>query len=235
MPALTNDHNLALGNLIAQRIQASSQGRITFAEYMESVLYEPGQGYYTVNKDKIGAAGDFFTSPHLGRDFGELLAEQFYEMWQRLERPVPFTLVEMGAGQGLIAADVLSYVEAKYPQFRAALKYRIVERAAALIAEQQQRLKRFADTLQWCSLAEIKPDSITGCFFSNELVDALPVHRIEVDQGQLQEVYVSACRGCGGDSVPRGAGGAFYPASGRLFPIGWCGSISGFLPRRISQ
>lgn len=189
-PALTTDHNPALVNLIAQRIQASPQGRISFAEYMERVLYEPNQGYYSANKDKIGAAGDFFTSPHLGNDFGELLAEQFYEMWERLERPVPFTLVEMGAGQGLIAVDVLRYVQTKYPKFLEALEYIIVERAAALIAEQQQRLKAFADSFRWCSLAEIKPDSITGCFFSNELVDALPVHRIGIENRQLQEVYV---------------------------------------------
>jgi len=191
----TNNSNQILRHLIGQRITASPYQRISFAEYMDLVLYDPQQGYYATNVAKIGAAGDFFTSPHLGRDFAELLAEQFVEMWQVMERPSSFTLVEMGAGQGIIAADLLYYVQLQHPEFFEALEYIIVEKATALITEQQQRLQEFAKKwghLRWQSLENIEPDSIVGCCFSNELVDAFPVHRVAIANGQLQEIYVTA-------------------------------------------
>jgi len=191
----TNNSNQILRHLIGQRITASPYQRISFAEYMDLVLYDPQQGYYATNVAKIGAAGDFFTSPHLGRDFAELLAEQFVEMWQVMERPSSFTLVEMGAGQGIIAADLLCYVQLQHPEFFDALEYIIIEKATALITEQQQRLQEFAKKwgrLRWQSLEKIKPDSIVGCCFSNELVDAFPVHRVAIANGQLQEIYVTA-------------------------------------------
>jgi len=191
----TNNSNQILRHLIGQRITASPYQRISFAEYMDLVLYDPQQGYYATNVAKIGAAGDFFTSPHLGRDFAELLAEQFVEMWQVMERPSSFTLVEMGAGQGIIAADLLCYVQLQHPEFFEALEYIIIEQATALITEQQQRLQEFAKKwgrLRWQSLEKIEPDSIVGCCFSNELVDAFPVHRVAIANGQLQEIYVTA-------------------------------------------
>ena len=113
MTVQQSDTNLALCQLIAQRIAETPQRRITFAEYMDLVLYEPKHGYYATNTVNIGPAGDFYTSPHLGKDFGELLAEQFLDIWQAMDRPVPFTLVEMGAGQGMIAADVLQYLRSR--------------------------------------------------------------------------------------------------------------------------
>jgi len=163
---------------------------------MDWVLYDPQSGYYAANRAKIGAAGDFFTAPHVSHDFGELLAEQFQEMWQRLGCPVPFTLVEMGAGQGIVAADILAYTRSRHPDFFQALQYRIVEKAAAHVAEQQQRLQAFtaAGKLQWSELSAIPTGSITGCFFSNELVDALPVHRVVLESQQLREIYVQVRR-----------------------------------------
>ena len=189
------DSNPALGNLIARQIAESSQQRLTFAAYMDLALYQPQYGYYATNAAAIGAKGDFFTSPHLGADFGELLAEQFVQMWEIMQRPTPFTLVEMGAGQGLLAVDILRYLQHHHPSFVRSLEYIIVERAAALIAEQQRQarsLKDLAVQLRWSSLEALPSDSIVGCFFSNELVDALPVHQISLVSGQLQEVYVTA-------------------------------------------
>lgn len=189
------DSNKTLGNLILQRITESSFQRITFAEFMELALYAPDQGYYVAQTAKIGAVGDFFTSPHLGSDFGELLAEQFVQIWQTLQSPVPFTLVEMGAGQGLLAGDILRYLQRHHPECYRSLRYLIVERAAILIAEQKQQLQAFQSDgldISWCELTSIPADSITGCFFSNELVDAFPVHQVVVEAGQLREVYVTA-------------------------------------------
>lgn len=177
-----------LWEAIARRIDESPQHRITFAEYMELVLYHPQHGYYATNAVNIGAQGDYFTSPHLGADFGELLAEQFVQMWEILERPNLFTLVEMGAGQGILAADILKYLR-QYPEFFETINYIIVEKSTALRKEQQQRLQGLP--ISWCSLEEIPTASITGCCFSNELVDALPVHQFTLHEGQMWEIYVT--------------------------------------------
>ncbi|GET40901.1 class I SAM-dependent methyltransferase [Microseira wollei] len=184
-----NDNNQALCDAIALSIAENPQQQITFAEYMDLVLYHPQHGYYATNAAHIGPQGDFFTSPHLGSDFGELLAEQFVNMWEIMGKPSPFTLVEMGAGQGILAADILKYLQLQYPDFFNIWEYIIVEKSIVLKREQQQRLQGLP--LKWCALEEIPNASIIGVFFSNELVDAFPVHLFVIEQGQLQEIYVS--------------------------------------------
>jgi SAM-dependent MidA family methyltransferase len=185
-----------LRSLIANQIAAEPNQRMTFADYMDLALYHPEQGYYATGAVNIGSEGDFFTSPHLSRDFGELLAEQFAQMWDILGHPMPFTLMEMGAGQGLLAADVLYYLHRHYPDCFEALEYIIIEKAAGLISQQQQQLHRLkigdkALPLRWCSLEEIPENSITGCCFSNELIDAFPVHQVVIEGGQIKEIYVT--------------------------------------------
>jgi SAM-dependent MidA family methyltransferase len=175
---------------IIDRIQTTSLQRISFAEFMDLALYHPDYGYYAANAAILGPQGDFVTSVHLGQDFGELLAEQLAEFWQFLQRPQPFHVVEMGAGQGRMAADVLSYLRREHADCFAAMTYTLVEASAALQAEQRRCLMPWQDHIQWQSLEAIAPDSITGCVFSNELVDAFPVHLVELRQGQLWEVFV---------------------------------------------
>ena len=182
--------NSVLCTAIADCIASSPQRRITFAEYMDMALYHPEYGYYCTHAGKIGFQGsDFFTSPHLCSDFGELLAEQFLQMWEVLACPVPFAVVEMGAGQGLLATQILNYCQLHYPDFWAALEYIIVEKSPVLQEEQQQRLANFS--VRWCNLTDIPTNSITGCFFSNELVDALPVHQFILEGGEMREIYVT--------------------------------------------
>ena len=193
------DYSKDLRQVVAQHIQQRDRPRITFAEYMALALYHPQFGYYaskaTPHKEAaIGPQGDFVTSPHMGHDFGELLAVQFVDMWAAMGNPEQFTLVEIGAGQGLVAADVLGELRSHHPTCFKALNYIIVEKSAALKAEQQRRLSHWQSegiSLSWRSLEEIPPDSVVGCCFSNELVDALPVHWVEVHGGQLKEVWVS--------------------------------------------
>jgi len=186
-----DDSNQELCDLIFQRIAASPQQRITFAEYMDLALYHPQHGYYATNEVKIGKHGDFFTSPHLGADFGEVLAEQFVQMWEIIGKPDVFTIVEMGAGQGILAADILAYLQRQYPKFFQVLEYLIVEKSAALKTEQEQHLADLK-VVKWCNWDEISGNSVTGCLFSNELVDALPVHQFVIDKGQIKEIYVAA-------------------------------------------
>ncbi|MDY7012449.1 MAG: class I SAM-dependent methyltransferase [Cyanobacteriota bacterium] len=189
-----SDNALTLYNLIRDRIAASSQQRITFAEYMDLVLYHPQYGYYSSGKADIGARGDFYTSISLGADFGESIAAQFAQIWEILGRPVPFTFLEMGAGQGQLVADLLHHFQRNVPPLFDATECIIVERSPSLIQRQQNFLKQWIDKgvkIGWKTSEEIEDSSIVGCCFSNELVDAFPVHQIAIAKGELQEVYVT--------------------------------------------
>ncbi|GCL39315.1 hypothetical protein SR1949_44400 [Sphaerospermopsis reniformis] len=184
------DSNPALYQTIASHILTSPQKRITFAEYMDMVLYHPDQGYYSSNAVNIGfQGGDFFTSSSLCDDFGELLAVQFYQMWENLDRPKSFDLVEMGAGIGVLASQILNYLKINYSDFFDVIEYIIIEKSPSLRQEQQQKLQEFS--VRWLNLEEITPNSIIGCFFSNELIDAFPVHQFTIAEGKLQEIYVT--------------------------------------------
>jgi SAM-dependent MidA family methyltransferase len=217
-PLQLPESNLTLCQFITQRIAASPQQRITFAEFMELALYHPQQGYYATNQEGEGIQSDFFTSPHLGSDFGELLAEQFAQMWELLERPDPFTLVEMGAGQGLLVQDILRYLHRHHFPCFEALEYRVVEKSGALATLQQQRFQKFAESwgrLRWQTWDEIAMSSITGCCFSNELIDAFPVHQVVMMGGTLQEIYVAA----DGEAFVEQIGELSTPRLGEYFEI----------------
>ena len=181
-----------LQKIISDRIVTSPQHRISFAEYMDLVLYHPQYGYYS-SAVKIGSEGDFFTSASLGADFAQLLAEQFVQIWEILGQPSPFKLVEMGAGSGLVAADILQYMQQHTPELLNSLEYIIVEQSPGLIARQQELLNAWRDRslIHWQTWADIPDASIVGCCFSNELVDAFPVHQVVIEKGQLQEIYVT--------------------------------------------
>lgn len=186
--------NLLL-SIIAEKIETAPEKRITFAEYMDLALYHPKYGYYSSGDVKIGSVGkDFYTSPYLGADYGELLAEQFREIWLILGKPDPFMLVEMGAGEGILAADILNYFQKQQPDLLKVLEYAIVEQAPALIQAQQKQLQTYLDkgvNICWKSWQEIEDNSLVGCCFSNELVDAFPVHIITIKDGKLQEIYLT--------------------------------------------
>lgn len=185
------DGSPSLCRLIRDRIERSPSHRISFAEFMELALYEPDHGYYTAQASQLGFAGDFVTATHLGSAFGELLSEQFVEMWHRLDCPPSFQLVEMGPGQGQLAATILAYVQRQYPRFAAALHYLLIETSPALQSIQQHRLQPWQGQLTWCSLQDVPANSVVGCIFANELVDAFPVHRVTVTEAGLQELYVT--------------------------------------------
>ncbi len=191
----------SLAHLIADHIATQPDRRITFAEYMEWALYHPDLGYYTTRALAMGAQGDFVTSAHVTADFGELLAVQFVQMWQILGQPQPFTLLEMGAGQGGLARDILRYLQQHHGDCFAVLDYAIAEKSPGLRTLQQQVLQDFR--VRWCNWDEFAPDSITGCCFSNELVDAFPVHRVTVQDGQLAEVYVTTATAPSSQSTDR--------------------------------
>ncbi|HEX2746922.1 MAG TPA: SAM-dependent methyltransferase, partial [Verrucomicrobiales bacterium] len=141
--------------------------------------------YYAKGPGRTGRSGDFFTSVSTGPVFGELLAGQFYEVWEQLGRPAAFTVVERGASDGAFARDVLTWASAERPDFAAALHYRIDEPLAALEAAQREALAEFGDRVQW-GMAE----GVTGVFFANELLDAIPFRRVRWTGSQWRELSV---------------------------------------------
>ncbi|MFL6539036.1 MAG: class I SAM-dependent methyltransferase [Chthoniobacterales bacterium] len=173
--------NPQLIKFIRDTIRAN--GPVTFEWFMEQALYHPRHGYYTSGRAQIGRRGDFFTNVSVGAVFGELLARQFHEMWEALGRPEPFTIVEQGAHNADFAVDVLRFVSRRMPDFAAALRYCIVERFPAP--------RRSIDCrVRWCaSLDELDPFS--GVHFSNELLDAVPVHLVRRNAAGWHERYVA--------------------------------------------
>ena len=112
-------------------------GPVTFAWFMEQALYHPTRGYYSSGRAAIGRGGDYFTNVSVGPLFGQLLAGQFREMWETLGRPRPFTIVEQGAHDGRFAADALSEIESRMPEFFDAVRYIMIEPSADLRARQR--------------------------------------------------------------------------------------------------
>ncbi|MBI2909171.1 MAG: SAM-dependent methyltransferase [Chloroflexi bacterium] len=167
------------------REHISREGRITFADFMEMALYYPGVGYYTSGRERVGAEGDFYTSPATHPVFAALIALQIEQMWQVLGRPPDFNVVEMGAGKGLLAKDILAYLPSLRSELVHSLTYVSLERAKpALRARQGEAFEPVPE-------AEATPGGAVGCFLSNELLDALPVHRVAMRRGRLREAYVT--------------------------------------------
>jgi SAM-dependent MidA family methyltransferase len=180
-----------LAEILARQIRDG--GPITFAKYMAACLYHPQFGYYTGTG---GGRGDYFTSPEVHPIFGRLLAFQFQEMWRLLGSPADFLLVEAGAGNGELASQILDYAAAaRFPDFYRSLQYIAVEvslpRRELAAARLQQHIAAGRAVLR----AEIPPEIPVGCVFSNELLDALPVHVVHQQGGALREVFV----GCDSD------------------------------------
>ena len=175
-----------LAELLADRIRRF--GPLTFADYMRECLYHPVHGYYSKAESKRFA--DYYTSVDVHPIFARLLARQFAEMWENLGRPAEFTLVEAGAGAGRFAGHVLDFCEAKLPAFYDVLRYVAVERSALRREQATIHAKRHAAAGRFTGSAEVPAHIVSGCFFSNELVDALPVHRIVMDGGTLKEILV---------------------------------------------
>jgi SAM-dependent MidA family methyltransferase len=174
-----------LAELLADRIRRF--GPLTFADYMRECLYHPTHGYYSKAEAKRFA--DYYTSVDLHPIFGRLLARQFAEMWEYLGRPKEFMLVEAGAGVGRLASQVLDFSASRLSDFYQALNYVAVERSASRREQTVGRLKRHAEAGRTNISAEIPLRIPTGCLFSNELADALPVHRVVLQGGAPKEIF----------------------------------------------
>jgi SAM-dependent MidA family methyltransferase len=169
---------------IAAKIR--SEGAISFASFMDIALYCPDCGFYEKEKDILGKRGDFFTSVSVGKVFGQLLAFQFND-WldaQDETRDKPLCLVEAGAHDGQLARDILTWLCDRRPETFSRLEYYIVESSSRRRQWQQATLNEFPKTVKWVSdLAALKAPLLSAktIIFSNELLDAMPVHRLGWD------------------------------------------------------
>ncbi len=168
-------HSVRVFRHVCQQIEASG-GWIPFAVFMDLALYAPGLGYYAAGAQKFGSEGDFVTAPEMTSLFGHTVARQVAQILEQTGGDV----VELGAGSGLLAADMLDELErlGRLPG-----RYRILEPSAELVQRQQQRLRQrlpgMFDRVEWMESLEVLESpvaSFRGVVIANEVLDALPVH-----------------------------------------------------------
>lgn len=180
----------SVGGPLAETLKREirERGPITVAAFMDRALYDPIDGYYTAGR-RSGAAGDFYTSVDAGPAFGRLLSRQITRMWAALGQPREFDLVEAGAGNGQLMRDVLDALAAEAPAACAAARVTLVERGDGARREHPARLEPHRARL--VSSTASLPARVDGVLFANELLDALPVHRVVATERGLREVYVT--------------------------------------------
>jgi len=164
--------------------QIDKNGPLDFAAFMELALYEPTLGYYARHTRQIGRHGDFFTSVNVGPVFGRLLCFQFMEMRKHLGDPADFTLVEQGANDGRLMADILSAWEGPMPRVL------IVEPLENLRVMQRETLTRWSGYVSQVTHESELPE-FRGVFFANELLDAFPVRLFARENGHWNERRVA--------------------------------------------
>src|SRR2546430_67258 len=118
-----------LFEILQNEIRAS--GPMTFHCFMDLCLYHPQHGYYNSGKVSLGKAGDFFTSAHAGPVFARLLARHLYRSWSDAGRPPRFDFTELGAGDGSLAYELLSWTGERFPEMFSSFRYTGVEQGAA--------------------------------------------------------------------------------------------------------
>jgi SAM-dependent MidA family methyltransferase len=170
------------------------RGPLTVAAFMDLALYHPELGYYARAAQRSGRAGDFFTSVDVGPIFGELLARQIVEMAGILgSPPLPVDLVEAGAGNGRLSADILRTLDATRPPLLERLRLHLVE--ASPLAREAQAGMLGAHANRLTSASGDLPEQYEGVLIANELLDAMPVHQVVMQEDGLREAYVAEDRG----------------------------------------
>ncbi|WP_438446286.1 class I SAM-dependent methyltransferase [Gorillibacterium sp. sgz5001074] len=173
---------------IKSRMAAAPGGVLRFRDYMEMCLYDPDGGYYTGNRPKVGREGDFYTSSHIGSVFGDVMARYIARL-ASVRQDERFTVTEWGGGTGRLAKQILDRIRLENPSLYARLEYKVVERSPHHQSLIRDALQGHADRTE---VLENTPAGGygTGLVFSNELLDAFPVHRIRQRPQGLMELYV---------------------------------------------
>ncbi len=172
-------------------IRSAPDKSISFRDYMDLVLYHPEFGYYMADRPKIGTQGDFYTSSQIGSIMGEMLAHAFVRRSEDLDGKL--RIVEWGAGSGRLARQILDEISSRFPQHYDNLTYTLIDASAFHRKMQSETLsghiRKIAQMTgdEWFAQGPYENVIV----FSNELIDAFPVHRIRKRQGQMMEVFVA--------------------------------------------
>ena len=183
LTSLETEHSQLLSNKIAAQI-ASEGGWIGFSRFMEMALYEPGMGYYSAGAHKLGAGGDFTTSPELSPLFGAAICSTLLPILEGLKaQGLPTQILEFGAGTGKLAQSVLSRLNDLGFSLD---RYDIIEISPDLAQRQKALLdKTLADTgaSTQCKWLSALPENYQGIILANEVIDAIPCDAIIFQNG----------------------------------------------------
>jgi SAM-dependent MidA family methyltransferase len=186
-PTPLPDSDPGLVARIADEIR--STGPMTFARFMQLALYDPEAGYYTTGSAGPGREGDFLTAPEGHPIFGWAVARHLESAWDAIGRPAEFVIREHGAGSGALAAGILDGLRRSGSPLLHAVRYQPIDVSTARLAALRARLSALALD---ASLAVPDDRPASGAILANELLDALPVHRVEGGpDGELLEVFVT--------------------------------------------
>ena len=180
-------------------------GRMSFRRFMELALHDPVDGAYGSGRLRVGTKGDFVTSPSMGSDFAALLATQLAEWLDQIhaEAPAsPLSLVEVGPGEGDLAADVWAELHQLNPAWIGQLELVLVERNPGMESRQRERLAASAPgQVRWTTLDKLAADPIRGVVVAHELLDAFPVERLIWRDGALRQMGVALTSDDAGQKV----------------------------------
>jgi len=172
--------------------QIKSEGPITFYQWMKAALYDPHEGYYCrSDRERWGREGDYRTSPERSELFAATFAHYFVKLYEELGSPSTWTIVEVGAGAGHFAAELLKTLQHRFPKVFSVTRYVLDEASTDSRTRAAERLSPFSAHIRFQSLEELEPLEY-AVLFSNELLDAFPVHRVIFQDNQLHEFYVKA-------------------------------------------
>jgi SAM-dependent MidA family methyltransferase len=170
--------SVASDPVLVERIvgEIERDGPLTFARFMELALYEPDHGYYRTSNARPGRDGDFLTAPEANPIFGRALARHVVDAWQAVGAPPAFVIREHGAGSGSLALAILDGLAVEEPTLYRIVRYQAIDVEARRLAELRQRLSGagHGDRLQ---ADDASP--IVGALIANEVLDALPTHRVQ--------------------------------------------------------
>ena len=178
-------------------------GPITFSQFMQICLYSPRGGFYSTRANKINA--EFGTSPTSHPLFGTLIAKQLKQMWEILEFPSSFQVIEVGSGDGALARSIVDEIQLLDSDFSDALQYVATDyepwwpdslnESLGWDGEAQNNRSNKRE-MTW-GINRIKAEgvtpfkNITGCILCNELVDNFPFHQFVIQDGLVKEIYVT--------------------------------------------
>jgi SAM-dependent MidA family methyltransferase len=192
------DHAPPADTSLAARLRERilREGPLTFREWMRAALYDEDGGYYQRRgAERWGRGGDYRTSPERSALFAATFARHFSKLYEELGRPRTLHLLESGGGSGRFARGVLDTLRRDAPDVFDSLRYVFDEAGADSRERAAALLSPFAGRVEFRRAPEVGRTLDAAIVFSNELLDAFPVHRVTMRGGLLLESYVGVGEG----------------------------------------